>query len=136
MFNPLKSSPANYSQRSGARAVNTPDSEDLLHTLRGELPYLSQRFGVARLALYGSFARGSQTEHSDVDILVELSRPLGLEFVALAYYLEGKLGRRVDLATFDAFRHAGQKPHRKSQVLNIQEDLIDVQTTPRCPLPG
>ncbi|RDV84201.1 nucleotidyltransferase family protein [Ammonifex thiophilus] len=38
--------------------------EEVLRTLRAELPYLRERFGVKRLALYGSFARGEQTEDS------------------------------------------------------------------------
>jgi len=104
-------------------------TEKLLRVLRAELPYLRDRFGVTRLAIYGSFARGEQSEQSDVDILAESSRPLGLEFVELAYYLEEKLGRRVDLATFDAFRRASQQPYRQTLVASIQEDLIDVETS-------
>jgi predicted nucleotidyltransferase len=103
----------------------------VLRLLRRELPYLRRRFGVTRLALYGSHARGSQTEGSDVDILVELSRPLGLEFVALAQYPEDRLGRPVDLATFDAFRQALQQPYRRAIAAAVQEDLIDVETAPR-----
>jgi hypothetical protein len=52
---------------------------------------MQKRFGITRLALYGSTARGEQSEQSDVDILVELSWPLGLEFVELAYYLNDTL---------------------------------------------
>jgi predicted nucleotidyltransferase len=112
-------------------AVEAPARQAVLRRLRRELPYLRRRFGVVRLALYGSFARGDQTGHSDVDILVELSRPLGLEFVALAEYLEDRLGRRVDLATFDTFQRALQQPHRRAIVAAIQEDLIDVEAAPR-----
>lgn len=105
--------------------------EDVLRTLEREAPYLRERFGVVRLALYGSFARGASGTDSDVDLLVELSRPLGLQFVALAEYLEMALGRKVDLATFDAFHRAGQKPYRKALIDNVQEDLTDVQFAPR-----
>lgn len=105
--------------------------EDVLRTLERETPYLRERFGVVRLALYGSFVRGASGPDSDVDLLVELSRPLGLQFVALAEYLEAALGRKVDLATFDAFRHAGQRPYRKALIANVEEDLTDVQFAPR-----
>lgn len=48
--------------------------------------------------------------------------------VPLAYSLEEKLGRQVDLATFDAFRRTVRKPHRQALAASIQEDLIDVET--------
>ena len=105
--------------------------EDVLHALADEAAYLRERFGVVRLALYGSFARGQARPDSDVDLLVELSRPLGLQFVALAEYLEEKLGRKVDLATFNALRRAGEKPYRGALVASIREDLTDVQSSPR-----
>ena len=53
---------------------------------------LRREYGVDRLAVYGSFATGQQTECSDVDIVVHLSRPLGLQFVTLALHLEDLLG--------------------------------------------
>lgn len=86
---------------------------------------------MVRLALYGSFARGTPRPDSDVDLLVELSRPLGLEFVRLADYLEARLGRRVDLATFDAFVRAAEAPERRPIVERIREELTDVAAPAR-----
>jgi len=105
--------------------------DEILRILRAELPYLRERFGVTRLAIYGSFARGEPDLDSDVDLLVELSRPLGLKFVELAYYLEEKLGLQVDLATFEALQRTAQKPYRWALVAGVQEDLIDVETATR-----
>lgn len=66
-----------------------------------------ERFGVKTLALFGSVVRGEARPDSDVDILVEFDRPVGLfEFVRLNLYLEKLLGRRVDLVTLDAIRPA------------------------------
>ena len=101
--------------------------EALLHRLQKALPYLRRRFGVMRLSLYGSFAQDTANRTSDVDLLVELSRPLGLEFVALAQYLERKLGRRVDLATFETLRRSHSMPKYQKMAARIQESLIDVQ---------
>jgi predicted nucleotidyltransferase len=58
--------------------------EEIIQLLRKELPYLRERYGVKEVALFGSFAKGSEGEGSDVDILVELSKSLGLDFVELA----------------------------------------------------
>jgi predicted nucleotidyltransferase len=102
------------------------DKEQVLETLREESPYLQEQYGVVRLALYGSFAQDTSTESSDVDLLVELSRPLGLEFVALAEHLEAVLGRKVDLATFETLRRSLESPRYSSVALNIQRTLTNV----------
>ncbi|MBI2940847.1 MAG: nucleotidyltransferase family protein [Chloroflexi bacterium] len=71
------------------------------------------RFGVKSLALFGSVARGEARAESDVDLLVEFNRPVGLfEFVALRDYLERILGRPVDLGTPDSL-----KPRLRDRVL-------------------
>jgi len=44
--------------------------EEILQILRRELPYLRERYGVEKVAIYGSFAKDSQTPKSDIDILV------------------------------------------------------------------
>ncbi len=54
-------------------------------------------YGVSRAFLFGSYARGEQTPDSDIDIVVELSRPLGFKRARLAESLENRLGVPVDL---------------------------------------
>ncbi len=66
---------------------------------------------VLRAWLFGSFARGEQTEDSDVDILVEFDRstPIGLfAYVRMLRELEEKLGRKVDLVEEGTLRPAVQ----------------------------
>ena len=58
---------------------------------------LTEEFGVVELALFGSVARGEPEAGSDVDLMVELSRPLGWDVVLLRDYLESVLGVPVDL---------------------------------------
>jgi len=63
------------------------------------------RLGVKSLALFGSTARGEAQAGSDVDLLVEFSRPVGLfAFLEVKTYLEGFLARPVDLVTPNALR--------------------------------
>ena len=61
--------------------------------------YLHEQFGVKQLALFGSFSAGTATKNSDVDLVVEFDRPMGLKFVRLSEYLEKLLGRKVDVLT-------------------------------------
>ena len=78
--------------------------DEVIHTLRQHMPEM-RGFGVSRLAVFGSLARGEERPDSDVDILVEFSVPVGLfEFVRIQRYLGRLLGRTVDLATPDALR--------------------------------
>ena len=80
------------------------ERDKVLDILRGHMAEI-RAFGVSRLALFGSVARGEDRPESDVDILVEFSVPVGLfEFVRTQRYLERLLGRAVDLATPDAIR--------------------------------
>lgn len=78
------------------------------------------RFGVRSMGLFGSVARGDATQDSDVDILVDLEKPLGWEIVDLREFLRDLLGRKVDLVTLGAVS--------KKVILwkSIQEDLINV----------
>ena len=74
---------------------------------------LRQR-GVKSLAVFGSVSRGEATPSSDIDVLVEFDRPVGLfEFIRLKIYLEELTGRRVDLVTPDALR-----PGMRTAILN------------------
>jgi len=74
--------------------------EDVLSLLRRSGADL-RRFGVERLSVFGSFARGEPNEKSDVDILVEFEagRTSFDNFLALAEFLEALFGRKVDLLT-------------------------------------
>jgi uncharacterized protein len=66
-----------------------------------------RQYGVKSLALFGSLSRGEDTAASDIDLLVEFSRPVGmLAFLRLQHRLGEILGRRVDLVTSRAIRPA------------------------------
>jgi predicted nucleotidyltransferase len=61
--------------------------------------------GVRAVLLFGSVARGEAGPGSDIDLLLDFARPIGLfEFVALKNELERVLGRRVDLVTRAALK--------------------------------
>lgn len=62
-------------------------------------PELAQRFHVRSLGIFGSVTRHDFTPESDIDIIVELSRPVGMEFIDLADFIERKLQKKVDLVS-------------------------------------
>jgi len=97
--------------------------EQIFQILKKELPYLNEKYGVERMAIYGSFAKGNQRKRSDIDILVQLIKPLGLDFIKLAYHLEKVLKRRVDLATFDTLKRSLENPRYEHIASDIQGTL-------------
>jgi len=73
--------------------------KEVIEILRRELPYFVSRYGVKRIGLFGSYAKGTQAEDSDVDVVVEFERPIGLKFVEFGDYLERILGKKTDILT-------------------------------------
>ncbi len=79
-------------------------------------PVLKQ-YGVARAAVFGSYARGENKPESDVDLLIELSEPLGLfRFARLNYVLEDALQKKVDLVKNTAIKPAFKQSILKDAV--------------------
>ena len=64
-----------------------------------------KKFGIHSLSIFGSVARDQAHKNSDVDILVDFEKPVGLfEYARLKMYLEEILERPVDLVTPEALR--------------------------------
>ena len=79
--------------------------DDINRTLRDHLKDLREIYGVAKIGVFGSFVRGEQQENSDVDMLVEFSRPVGfVTFMKLEAHLQKLLGRKVDLVSKKALK--------------------------------
>ena len=66
---------------------------DYLHTHRETL----RGFGVRKIGLFGSYARGDQSPGSDMDFVVEMARPSYRDFMNLWHFLEDSFGVKVDL---------------------------------------
>lgn len=77
---------------------------EILSTLTIHHSELRQRFGIKSLALFGSVARNEEADTSDVDLLVEFDRSIGLfHLIGTQQYLEKLLGvKKVDLVLRDA----------------------------------
>ena len=92
---------------------------EVLDLLKTHKPTLEQRFGVTKLALYGSLARDQATDASDVDVLVEFATPPDWrQYFGAQFYLEDLFGRSVDLATKEEVRAEIRR--------YVERDAIDV----------
>lgn len=78
------------------------NAQEIKQQLKANKTRLFDRYPLKSIALFGSYADGTATDSSDVDIMVEFSQPVGFEFIDLAIELEGILHKRVDLVTRQA----------------------------------
>ncbi len=81
---------------------------DLLEDHRTEI----RGFGVREIGVFGFFARGEQTEKSDVDVLVDLEKHTFSAYMDLLFFLEELFGRKVDLVMKETI-----KPIIKKRIL-------------------
>jgi predicted nucleotidyltransferase len=81
---------------------------------------IMKRYGVKKVALFGSLVRGEMRENSDVDILVEIESDISLlDFVGLKIEIEEALGRKVDLVEYCTI-----KPLLKDKILKEQVVIL------------
>jgi len=97
--------------------ANIRTRDDVIESLRSHRAELDD-FGVRRISLFGSVARGALHADSDVDMIVDFSDVTYRRFVALRALLESILGRKVDLLTPPAVRGRFKE--------TIEKDLVDV----------
>ena len=62
-------------------------------------PELTAKYNVSSIGLFGSVVRDDFSPSSDVDIIVDFTKPIGIEFVDLADFIEKRLNKNVDLVS-------------------------------------
>ena len=78
--------------------------EEILTKLKELKPTLSKDYAVKEIGLFGSFSEEKNDEKSDIDILIELEKPIGWKFFTLEIYLEKIFNRKIDLVTKNALK--------------------------------
>lgn len=78
------------------------DIEIIIQKHRKEL---EEEFGLREIGIFGSYVRGEQLKDSDIDVLVEIERPMGfIKFIKLENHLSQIFGTKVDLVTKKALK--------------------------------
>ena len=91
--------------------------DDILGKLRMLKPWLAQQ-GIARVRLFGSHARNEARPDSDIDLLVDLSRPLGLDQFRIEQELGAKLGAKVQMVTDAALTNRIVRRHALAEAID------------------
>lgn len=93
---------------------------DKANEIRKRATGVLTKYEVKRAALFGSIARGEDTEESDIDMLVEFKgRKSLLDLSGLQLELQEILKRKVDIITYDSLH-----PLLKGRILSEQEVIL------------
>ncbi|MCD6525980.1 MAG: nucleotidyltransferase family protein [Desulfuromonas sp.] len=78
---------------------------EIKHVIKKHLAELHRDYAVSEIGIFGSYVRDEQTPKSDLDVLVQFSKPVGfISFMQLEQQLQQLLGLKVDLVTRDALK--------------------------------
>jgi predicted nucleotidyltransferase len=98
------------------KAMNCKQVLDVLRHLK---PELVRRFGVTRLALFGSTVRNEARVDSDIDIVVAFDDPAtSTKYFGVQFLLEDELAQTVDLVTEKSLRPE-LKPFIEREAVNV-----------------
>jgi predicted nucleotidyltransferase len=93
--------------------------QEIINQLQNDKQFLKENFGVEKIALFGSYAKGSENKDSDIDLFVEFKKPDFSLLMGLYSYLEVKLNAKIDIVR--------KGPHLSKRFLNhIEKELIYV----------
>jgi len=94
------------------------DKAHIISQLKAIKPELVKNYAIKNIGLYGSYIKNSYNSDSDIDILIELGKPLGWNFFDIQFKLEGLFNKRIDLVT--------KKSLRKELKENILKEVVFV----------
>ena len=96
-----------------------------IQTLKKHIIPTLKNNGAVKIAVFGSFANGSEKKSSDVDILVKFKKEITLmDLSGMKIKLEDKIGRKVDLITYE-----GINPRIKKIILNEQKIIYEKRSS-------
>lgn len=95
------------------------DKSAILSGLRIHKQAFYSRYGVKRMALFGSVARGDYRADSDIDVVVELEEPDLFALVHIKEDLEADFQRPVDVIPYSEFTHEALKRRIQNEALYV-----------------
>ena len=98
------------------------DKDEVIRLIQEHSSVLMTEYGISKIGIFGSLIKGTMTEDSDLDIVVEFKKPIGFKFNRLVEYLENLFGRKVDVLTKDGIKNIRVKEVAR----NIERTLVYV----------
>lgn len=90
---------------------------------------IAQKYRIPRVYLFGSYARGTATENSDLDFIIDTAGT-GLKSLlslsALYMELEETFQKSIDLVTINSLKQPAQMPSEISFRNTVQEEMVSL----------
>jgi len=78
---------------------------EVIKKLKELKPILQEKFGIKELAVFGSYARGEETNNSDIDIaILKMDIKNGFDIIKSQYFLEKELNKKVDIGMYKSMK--------------------------------
>ncbi len=94
------------------------NKEKIINILKNQFSFLNEKYHLRTIGLFGSYAKNLNDENSDIDLIVDFEKPIGLDFVEFGDYLENILNKKVDLITSEGLRNSKLKLN-KDQIIYV-----------------
>lgn len=94
--------------------------------IREKVKPIAEKYGIEKVWLFGSYARGEATEESDVDLLVKYRMGMGFQFLHFEDELQKSLGTPMDLLTDDSIYHPMVRDRFTALIENIEKDEVEL----------
>lgn len=91
----------------------------IIEELKPKIIKVLRKNKIKKAGIFGSYVRGEQKKDSDIDILIEPTKRMGLGFIGVKLELEDKLGKKIDLISYK-----GIHPLIKQKVLDEEIRII------------
>ncbi|MFH1327007.1 MAG: nucleotidyltransferase family protein [archaeon] len=99
--------------------IKNKKETEALKKIKAKIVKILKQNKIKKAGIFGSYARGDFKKTSDIDIIIQPTPGMGLEFVGLALELEDKLGKKIDLITYKSIH-----PLIKKRILNEEIRII------------
>ena len=103
----------------GFKVKNEDINKIAIEKIKQKIIKILKKNKIKKAGIFGSYIKGRQKKNSDIDILIEPAKGMGLGFVGVKLELEDKLGRKVDLVTYK-----GIHPLIKRNILKEEVRII------------
>ena len=90
-----------------------------LEKIKSKIIRILRNNNIKKAGIFGSYAVGKNKKNSDIDIIVEPPKNIGLRFVKIQFELENNLKKKVDLITYGSVH-----PLLKKRILDEEVRLI------------
>ena len=99
--------------------METRPNKYYLNLLKQHKDVLLTKYGVSRIGIFGSVARGMHNSESDIDVCIEMKQPDMMDFVGVYSDLENLFGKKIDLVRMSKYTNPVLKKRIEKEVIYV-----------------